>query len=319
MKEYRYRWEIGGKEFFGTYRCDDEAGLRGHIAKCGGRLVEIVGAEEKVPEEHPAVPAPAKPAAAKTVNVCPRCLAEYDESFRVCFKCDFLPLVRKEVSVSETYWDEFRKRPAEEYKPKRAHVALVISVFVIAIAVAAGILVRELTKPVDWKRYRLGWSGFSMESPAAMKKVAETAGGGIGPALRDMELYKMEGAGDLAMIYSFFYYREGIIATPEREGKSAIAAMQKSFEEQGCAEFAYSEAPAVRSGMKGVLFSGSFRDPLKLKEDFQCLILVDGGSKLWFLFMVHRGPRGEQMSKRVVDSIKIETPKPPKEKGAPKK
>ncbi|MBN1526739.1 MAG: hypothetical protein JW919_04050 [Candidatus Omnitrophica bacterium] len=311
MKEYRYKWAIGDKEFSGTYHCDDEAGLRGHIAKCGGRLIEILSAEEKASEAHPGVAASAKPAATKAVNVCPRCLTEYDESFKVCFKCDFLPLERKELSASEKYWDEFRKAPAGEHKVKKAHIALAISVFAIAVAVGAGIIVRELTKPVDWKRYRLGWSGFSMESPAAMKKVAAAAGEGLSPSLRDMELYKMEGAGDLAMIYSFFYYREGITATPEREGRSAIAAMQKSFEGQGCAEFAYSETPAERSGMEGLLFSGSFRDPVKLKEEFRCLILVDGGSKLWFLFIVHRGPRGEQMAKRVLDSIKIEALKPP--------
>lgn len=313
MKEYRYRWESGGKEFSGTYHCDDEAGLKSHIAGCGGRLIEIVSASEMAPEQRPAVPEAAKPAAVKAVNVCPKCLAEYDDSYRVCFKCDFTPLARKEVSASERYWDEFRKSPAEDYKPKRAHVALVISVFAIAIVIAAGIIVRELTRPVRWQRNRLGWSGFTMESPAAMKKVAEAAGGGaLSPALRDTELYKMDGAGDLAMIYSFFYYREGIIASLEREGRSAIAAMQKSFEEQGCAEFAYSETPEEKSGMKGVLFSGSFRDPFKLKEEFKCLIMVDGGSRLWFLFIVHRGPRGEQMAKRVLDSIRIEAPRPPK-------
>jgi len=42
VRTYVYRWKINGVEYKGSREFGDEAGLRGHIKKIGGELLEII-------------------------------------------------------------------------------------------------------------------------------------------------------------------------------------------------------------------------------------------------------------------------------------
>jgi hypothetical protein len=316
MKEFTYKWKIHGHNFTGTYACQDEAALRDHISKYNGELLEVLYAEEKAVVEHPVAHDEPKPAPeAKPVNVCPKCLTEYDDSFKVCYRCNFTPLERKAVTTQEKYWDEFRRAPAEDARPPKWRVWVIATVAVVLIASAAVFFGWQSFAPYHWKRYHLGWSGLSLESPRDVKKIAGSADVGMNPAIQDMEIYKTAGPGDFALIFSAISYREGILVTIEREGKAAIAEMQRSFEEQGCTQFTYTTVPITKSERTGVLYAGSFLHPLKIKEEFQCIVLIEG-SRLWFLFTLYSTPSSASIAKRIIDSVRIEAMRPKK---APKK
>lgn len=46
MKEYKYKWIIGGSEYIGSKQFEDELILKTHIEAMGGELVEILGVKE---------------------------------------------------------------------------------------------------------------------------------------------------------------------------------------------------------------------------------------------------------------------------------
>lgn len=309
MKKFTYKWKIGVSEFTGTYICQDETALRRHIAKYNGELLEMLKSEDVVLEVPAVSEAPKPEAQTRLANICPKCMTEYDESFKVCHKCNFMPLEHRTVSAEERYWNEFRRANVEDAGGFRLRGWMIIAALAIIAAAAIGFFGRDLLRPLEWKRYHLGWSGMSLESPRPLKKITMPADASVSPAIQDMEIYKTSGTSDFAMIFSSIMYVEGITATLEREGKAAIVEMQKSFESQGCTEFTYVATPITKANKLGVLFSGSFMHPLKIKEEFQCIVLVEN-SKLWFLFALYSNPQGSSIAKRVIDSIKIEIPKP---------
>lgn len=47
LKEFRYKWSIKGQEFIGTRCIESEAALRQHVERSGGKLIEILGEENK--------------------------------------------------------------------------------------------------------------------------------------------------------------------------------------------------------------------------------------------------------------------------------
>ena len=308
MKKFTYKWKIYDHYFTGTYICEDEAALKSHVAKYNGELLEVLQAEDAVVEQHVVQEAPKPAVETKVVNICPKCMTEYDETFKVCYKCNFTPLEHKAISADERYWEEFRNGQAAAARPSKARGWLVVTAIGMVLAVAIGFFGWEFLRPSEWKRYHLGWSGFSLESPRPLKKVTSSAGASGNPAIQEIEIYKTGGKGDFAMIFSSIIYASGITASIDREGMAAIVEMQKSFESQGCTDFQYVSTPITKSDKTGILFSGSFLHPLKIREEFQCIVLVDS-SKLWFLFTLYSGPNGATIAKRIIDSIRIDAPK----------
>ena len=51
MKQFKYKWKIGGNETIGSKECADENALKAHIENVGGELMEILEQSEVIKKD----------------------------------------------------------------------------------------------------------------------------------------------------------------------------------------------------------------------------------------------------------------------------